>query len=44
MELNDKADIYEEFTTLMEDVVVDVAAGNIDKDELRLIIGEFIKP
>ncbi|WP_169975947.1 MULTISPECIES: Fic family protein [unclassified Campylobacter] len=44
MELNDKTDMYEEFATLMEDVVVEVAAGNIDKDELRLIIGEFIKP
>ena len=44
MELNDKANVYEEFTTLMEDVVVDVAAGNTDKDELRRIIGEFIKP
>ncbi|QKG28751.1 type II toxin-antitoxin system death-on-curing family toxin [Campylobacter sp. RM16187] len=44
MELNDKADIYEEFAALMEDVVVEVAAGNINKDELRLIIGEFIKP
>ncbi|MFL1705713.1 type II toxin-antitoxin system death-on-curing family toxin [Campylobacter sp. MOP7] len=44
MELNDKTDIYEEFTTLMEDVVVEVAAGSISKDELRRIIGEFIKP
>lgn len=44
MELNDKADIYEEFAALMEDVVVEVAAGSISKDELRLIIGEFIKP
>lgn len=44
MELNDKADIYEEFAALMEDVLVEVAAGSISKDELRLIIGEFIKP
>lgn len=44
MELNDKADIYEEFAALMEDVVVEVAAGSISKDELRLIIDEFIKP